>query len=104
MNDESWLALRIGTNGRSSTNSWPLSPGSCIIRYSGSIGLPDPESVEFRPPLSPPTGAAVAAAAVLDRVGARRDVPERRLLEELLRVGHVVQRVLLGLRVEDVFG
>src|SRR5256885_1430893 len=59
MNDDSWLALLIGTKGRSSTNSWLLSSGSCIIRYSGLIGLLDPASVELRPPLSPPTGAAV---------------------------------------------
>ena len=39
MNADNWFGLLRGTNGRCSTNSWPVSPGNCIDRYSGSTGV-----------------------------------------------------------------
>ena len=67
MNAVSTFGFSAGTKLRSSTNSCsPPSaravPGSCIIRYSGSIRSPVVASCVLRPPLFPPTALVTGVA------------------------------------------
>ena len=75
---ESWSAVvpRPGTNGRRSTNSCSVSPGSCIVEVvAARSACPVAASVVLRPPSLPRSVVAVVAAVDRGRVRVGRRCP-----------------------------